>query len=80
VEGNGGAVVKRTGDGLLAAFRDPRDAVATAIELQTALADSRSTAGLALSVRCGMHAGVTEARDHDFFGGPVSEHPRGDWL
>ena len=76
VEGNRGTVVKRTGDGLLAAFRDAGDAVAAAIELQSALADSRSTAGLSLTVRCGMHAGVTEVRDGDFFGNPVNRAAR----
>jgi class 3 adenylate cyclase len=73
---NRGTVVKSTGDGLHAAFRDPRDAIVTAVELQSALADARSTGGLLLPVRCGMHAGVTEARDGDFFGGSVNRAAR----
>jgi predicted ATPase/class 3 adenylate cyclase len=76
VERNHGTVVKSTGDGLHAAFRDPRDAIATAVELQSALSDARATSGLALSVRCGMHVGVTEARDGDFFGGSVNRAAR----
>ena len=76
VEHNHGTVVKATGDGLHAAFRDPRDAIATAVELQSALADPRSTNGLLLPVRCGMHAGVTDARDGDFFGAPVNRAAR----
>jgi predicted ATPase/class 3 adenylate cyclase len=76
VERNRGVVVKPTGDGLHAAFRDPRDAVTTAIEVQCALADSGSTGGLALRVRCGMHAGMSEARDGDTFGSPVNRAAR----
>ena len=76
VERNRGVAVKATGDGLHAVFRDPRDAVATAVEVQRALADPGSTGGLALRVRCGMHAGVTAVRDGDFFGGPVNRAAR----
>jgi predicted ATPase/class 3 adenylate cyclase len=76
VERNRGVVVKATGDGLHAAFRDPRDAVATAVEVQRALANPGSTGGLPLRVRCGMHAGVTAGRDGDFFGGPVNRAAR----
>lgn len=76
VERNGGTVIKATGDGLHAAFRDPRDAIAAAVDLQSALGNPRSTSGLLLPVRCGVHAGVTEARDGDFFGGPVNRAAR----
>jgi predicted ATPase/class 3 adenylate cyclase len=76
VESNRGTVVKSTGDGLHAAFRDPRDAIATTVELQSALGDARATSGLALPVRCGMHAGVTDARDGDFFGSAVNRAAR----
>ncbi len=76
VKRNSGVVVKPTGDGLHAVFRDPRDALATAVEVQRALADPGSTGGLPLRVRCGMHAGVTAGRDGDFFGGPVNRAAR----
>ena len=76
VERNRGVVVKATGDGLHAAFRDPRDAVAAAVEVQCALADPGSTRGLALHVRCGLHAGVIESRDGDFFGSAVNRAAR----
>jgi len=69
---NSGDVVKSTGDGMHAIFRDPRDAVATVIEIQRVLADPASTDGLPLRVRCGMHAGASEARDGDRFGSPVN--------
>jgi predicted ATPase/class 3 adenylate cyclase len=69
---NRGVVVKTTGDGLHAAFDDPHDAIGTAVEVQRMLATPGSTGGLALSVRCGIHAGVVESRDGDFFGTAVN--------
>lgn len=76
VEQNGGVVVKSTGDGMHAAFHDPRDAITTAIDVQRALLDPGSTASLALRVRCGIHAGVVERRDADFFGSAVNRAAR----
>jgi len=71
-----GVVVKMSGDGLHAAFNDPLDAVNAALELQHALADPEATGGIALRVRCGLHAGVDERRDNDFFGGAVNRAAR----
>jgi predicted ATPase/class 3 adenylate cyclase len=71
-----GVVVKTTGDGLHAAFQDPRDAVASTVDLQIALEDAASTDLLALRVRCGMHAGVIEGRDGDYFGSAVNRAAR----
>ena len=68
VEGHRGLVVKMTGDGMCAAFDDPQDAVAAALEFQQALAKLETTGGLALRARCGLHAGIVERRDNDFFG------------
>ena len=68
VEGHRGRVVKMTGDGMCAAFDDPQDAVAAALEFQQALAELAATGGLALRARCGLHAGIVERRDNDFFG------------
>jgi len=76
VERNHGVVVKTTGDGLHAAFADPRDAVAAAVELQIALDDPAATDGFPLRVRCGIHAGVIEHRDGDFFGSAVNRAAR----
>ncbi|MET0918073.1 MAG: adenylate/guanylate cyclase domain-containing protein, partial [Burkholderiales bacterium] len=63
-----GSVVKMTGDGLCAAFDDPKDAVAAALQFQQALADPGAIDGVALRARCGLHAGAVERRDNDFFG------------
>jgi predicted ATPase/class 3 adenylate cyclase len=76
VESHRGLVVKMAGDGVHAAFDDPLDAVAAALTLQQALADPKATHGIALSVRCGLHLGVVERRDNDFFGTPVNRAAR----
>ncbi len=71
-----GRIVKMTGDGVHAAFDDPLDAIGAVLELQQTLADVEATGGIALSVRCGLHAGVDERRDNDFFGGTVNRAAR----
>ena len=76
VEHNRGDVVKMSGDGVLAAFSDPLDAVCASLELQRSLADSELTNGIAIRVRCGLHAGVNERRDNDFFGNAVNRAAR----
>jgi predicted ATPase/class 3 adenylate cyclase len=68
VEQHRGTVVKTTGDGVYAAFVDPIDGLGAAVQLQLALVDPNATEGLALRVRCGLHAGVVERRDNDYFG------------
>ena len=76
VEGSRGVVVKTTGDGIHAAFSDPLDAVRAALQLQLALGDPAATAGVTLCVRCGLHVGVVENRDSDFFGTAVNRAAR----
>jgi predicted ATPase/class 3 adenylate cyclase len=76
VEGNGGTVVKMSGDGVHAVFADPLDAVRATLELQRTIAELKATEGVALQVRCGMHAGVDERRDNDFFGSGVNRAAR----
>ena len=75
VERNRGEVVKMSGDGVHAAFADPADAVRAALDAQRAIADE-DPAHLRLSVRCGLHAGVSERRDNDFFGTAVNRAAR----
>ncbi|TMG93825.1 MAG: adenylate/guanylate cyclase domain-containing protein, partial [Betaproteobacteria bacterium] len=76
VEGNGGTVVKMSGDGVHAVFADPLDAVRATLELQRKLAEPEAAQDLALQVRCGMHASVDERRDNDFFGSGVNRAAR----
>jgi class 3 adenylate cyclase len=76
VERNGGTVVKMSGDGIHAVFADPLDAVRATLQLQRQLAEPDAIEGIALRVRCGMHAGVDERRDNDFFGSGVNRAAR----
>jgi len=76
VEGNHGTIVKMTGDGLYATFADSLDALAAALQLQLALADTAATGGVALRVRCGLHAGEVDRRDNDYFGSAVNRAAR----
>ncbi|HVE49495.1 MAG TPA: AAA family ATPase, partial [Casimicrobiaceae bacterium] len=71
-----GEVVKMTGDGICAAFVDPLDAVRTALAIQLTLDDPAAIAGVELRVRCGIHLGVVERRDNDYFGNPVNRAAR----
>ncbi len=76
VEQHHGRVVKTTGDGFHAAFEDPLDALNAVLQLQLALSDPGATAGVALHVRAGLHAGVDERRDNDYFGPVVNRAAR----
>ena len=71
-----GTLVKATGDGIHAAFDDALDALDAMLALQRALADPQATAGLPLALRCGLHRGADEARDHDYFGPDVNRAAR----
>jgi predicted ATPase/class 3 adenylate cyclase/predicted negative regulator of RcsB-dependent stress response len=71
-----GSVVKMTGDGVCAAFDDALDALVAALRLQRVLADPDATEGIALRVRSGLHWGVVERRDHDYFGSAVNRAAR----
>ena len=76
VENNRGIVVKMSGDGIHAVFEDPLDAVEATLHLQQALLDPEATNGVTLRVRCGLHVGVNERRDNDFFGTVVNRAAR----
>jgi len=76
VERRGGIVVKMTGDGVHAAFTDPLDALTAAVQLQQSLADVAPVGAVPLRVRCGLHVGVVEIRDNDYFGGAVNRAAR----
>jgi class 3 adenylate cyclase len=67
---HGGNLVKMIGDGLHAAFVDPAAAVAAALDLQRGMATIAAESGLPARMRCGLHAGVAQERDGDYFGSP----------
>ncbi|MHB8496195.1 MAG: tetratricopeptide repeat protein [Casimicrobiaceae bacterium] len=77
VESHGGRVVKMTGDGVHAVFDDPLDAIQAVLKMQFALTEPPPTNnGLQLLVRCGLHAGISERRDNDYFGTAVNRAAR----
>ena len=76
IERHHGTVVKTTGDGIHAAFDDPVDALCATLDLQRSIADPAATGGVALLLRCGLHAGVVERRDNDYFGRAVNRAAR----
>ena len=76
VESHGGHVVKMTGDGVHAVFDDPLDAIQAVLQMQFALTEPQPANGLQLRVRCGLHAGISERRDNDYFGTVVNRAAR----
>jgi len=76
VESHEGRVVKTTGDGMHAVFDDALCALAATLELQRSLSDPASTRDVPLRVRCGVHAGMVERRDNDYFGRAVNRAAR----
>jgi predicted ATPase/class 3 adenylate cyclase/Tfp pilus assembly protein PilF len=88
VEASGGRIVKTTGDGVVAVFHAARDAVAAGVAAQRALQEAASAQQvvsaepsarqqpIALKVRMGLHTGVAELRDEDYFGTPLNRAAR----
>ena len=76
VGAHGGHVVKMTGDGVHAAFQLPADAMTAAAEGQRRLASELWTVAEPLRVRMGIHTGVVEDRDGDYFGSAVNRAAR----
>lgn len=66
VEQNGGELIKTTGDGMLAAFKTPSNAIQAAIALRLALT------GLAVEIRAGIHTGEVRRSIGDVDGIAVS--------
>ena len=69
----GGEIVKDRGDGYMAAFADPAKALLAAMDVQIELdAADWSDLGSPIRVRIGIHTGVAEPRDGDYFGSDVN--------
>ncbi len=71
VEINGGRVVKHTGDGFFLVFDDPAAASACAMDIQLSMASSGALENR-IRLRIGIHTGVAEERNSDFFGPDVN--------
>ena len=66
IERNDGAIIKNTGDGILATFNTPSQAVDAMIQLRDELTESQ------ILVRAGIHAGEVEVRGDDIAGAVVN--------
>ena len=83
-----GHIVKTTGDGVFAVFGSAADALAACLVAQRALQDPAATLSnpvpaasdvpppIALRVRMGLHTGVAEFRDADYFGAALNRAAR----
>ena len=76
VEKHGGHVIKMTGDGMCAVFADPLGAIDATLAFQQALAQPQGDGGLELRARCGIHVGIAERRDDDYFGNTLNRAAR----
>jgi predicted ATPase/class 3 adenylate cyclase len=72
----GGFVFKTMGDAFCAAFATPQEALGAALGAQQALAAERWPTSRPIRVRMGLHTGVCEERDNDYFGPVVNRTAR----
>ena len=71
--GDHGIIVKTLGDGVMAAFEQPRDALVAAVGLQRALRDRNAeTSNASLHVGIGVSGGTPIMTDVDFIGNSVN--------
>jgi hypothetical protein len=76
IEAHGGYVFATGGDGFAAAFGSAPDAIAAAESAQAALSREAWPEGAVLAVRMGLHTGVVEERNGDYFGPAVNRAAR----
>jgi predicted ATPase/class 3 adenylate cyclase/tetratricopeptide (TPR) repeat protein len=88
IESHGGCIVKTTGDGVVAVFGAAADALTACVAAQRGLqapgagasnpgpAASDTDVPISLRVRMGLHTGVAELRDGDYFGGSLNRAAR----
>ena len=76
VVGFGGAIVKGTGDGVHGVFATAQAAVSAAVAMQLGIADEVFDGVGELRVRIGLHLGVAEIREGDYFGPSVNRAAR----
>lgn len=71
VRGHGGEVVKRLGDGMMAVFEDPTDALEALIEARQRVAEIQAD-GYRPRLRAGLHVGRPRKLGGDYFGVDVN--------
>src|SRR5262245_21059896 len=76
VAAHGGFVVKGRGDGVHAVFATADAAVRAAIDCELAMSAEPWTVSEQLRARIGIHTGVAELRDGDYFGTAVNRSAR----
>jgi predicted ATPase/class 3 adenylate cyclase len=76
IESRGGFVFKTVGDAFCAAFSDPSEAATAALDCQRALDAEPWPLPAPLRVRMGLHTGVCDERDGDYFGPTVNRAAR----
>ena len=78
VESNAGVIVKNTGDGVMAAFVSPSDALLAALDAQHILQEATwsTIAPDRIRVRMGLHTGEAELREGDYYGTTVNRAAR----
>jgi class 3 adenylate cyclase len=68
---HGGREVKNLGDGLMLVFASARQAVASAVGMQSAIAAYGRGGGQAMGTRIGLNAGEVISAEDDYYGTPV---------
>jgi predicted ATPase/class 3 adenylate cyclase len=76
IEAAGGYVFKTVGDAFCAAFRTASAAVSAALAAQRGLGEQSWATSRPILVRMGLHTGVCEERDSDYFGPVVNRAAR----
>lgn len=76
IEEHGGYLFGQRGDGVAAAFPVADDAVAAAVDGQRAMRAEAWPESVSLACRMGVHTGVAEERDGDYFGPTVNRAAR----
>ena len=76
IEDASGTVVKGTGDGFMAVFDDPGEAVWAAADITHRLVDAEWGDGPVLRIRIGVHEGIADVRGDDYFGTAVNRAAR----
>jgi adenylate cyclase len=76
IERHDGHVVKTQGDGFMAAFTTPEQAVRCAIAIQQAFEKGRRKGAATIQIRIGIHYGDVVHRDNDIFGRNVAQAAR----